>query len=545
MPTEQICTVTGEPFIVSDLEQSLRKTFDQPGLPSTTPAIRFRHLGAFWQHWNLHQRQCDKTNQNLISVFRSDCPYPVYQRDTWLNHDDTVGAVPNFHQSVFAQLWEFFPQNPLPHRTGNGNENCEYTDDTWYSKDCYLCHSVYKSQDLRYSYRSIATDSCFSVFSINCELCYDVTNCYQCYEVRYALNAQNCHNSAFLYDCRNCSDCMFCFNLRNAQYCFGNQQLTKQEYEQRKLEWNLASRKVYDKAQKFFRRMMKNIAWHRAQDITKSEDCVGSYIETSKNCSYIFFSQKSQDCVNIARGYNNKDCLDALAPCEGKLSFATVLCMFQSYDTALSALCTECQHIRYCAHCFQCTHCFGCCGLVGKRYHIFNQPYAEKEYHALKKTLIEYMKSTGEWGQFFPGHFAPQPYDESWSGFYWPLSDAEQAAQCFRTAQPMTRQQHDYHDSDTIPDVPQAIDHQRIYWDETAARPFRISSADLTFSQKINVPLPHQYYMRRIQENFAWMPFNGVLRQTTCAKSGVPIQTSWPAEYDGRILSEEEYLKIL
>jgi hypothetical protein len=36
------------------------------------------------------------------------------------------------------------------------------------------------------------------------------------------------------------------------------------------------------------------------------------------------------------------------------------------------------------------------------------------------------MKSTGEWGQFFPGSFAPNPYDESWVSFYFPLSSEEQ-----------------------------------------------------------------------------------------------------------------------
>jgi len=36
------------------------------------------------------------------------------------------------------------------------------------------------------------------------------------------------------------------------------------------------------------------------------------------------------------------------------------------------------------------------------------------------------MKSTGEWGQFFPGSFAPSPYDESWGSFYFPMSLPEQ-----------------------------------------------------------------------------------------------------------------------
>ena len=51
--------------------------------------------------------------------------------------------------------------------------------------------------------------------------------------------------------------------------------------------------------------------------------------------------------------------------------------------------------------------------------------------------------------------------------------------------------------------------------------------------------------MRCIQENFRWMPYAGTLRLTKCAKTRVDIQTSWPPEYDGRILSESEYAKII
>lgn len=51
--------------------------------------------------------------------------------------------------------------------------------------------------------------------------------------------------------------------------------------------------------------------------------------------------------------------------------------------------------------------------------------------------------------------------------------------------------------------------------------------------------------MRRMQDNFRWMPYDGSLRATRCAKTGEEIFTSWPVEYDGRILSESEYVKII
>ena len=42
------------------------------------------------------------------------------------------------------------------------------------------------------------------------------------------------------------------------------------------------------------------------------------------------------------------------------------------------------------------------------------------------------VSSMNEWGEFFPGHFAPNPYDESLAGFHFPLSKKEQMKLGFR-----------------------------------------------------------------------------------------------------------------
>jgi hypothetical protein len=54
---------------------------------------------------------------------------------------------------------------------------------------------------------------------------------------------------------------------------------------------------------------------------------------------------------------------------------------------------------------------------------ILNTSYSTQEYSCEREKIIDHMKSTGEWGQFFPGSFAPNTYDESWSSFYFPLSE--------------------------------------------------------------------------------------------------------------------------
>ncbi|MDH3324762.1 MAG: hypothetical protein OEL89_03930, partial [Candidatus Peregrinibacteria bacterium] len=266
---KQVCEISGEEFEVSDLEISLRKKMGIEGVPTMAPKYRFRELGAFWQHWSLHKRKCDKTGEALVSVFSDKCPYPVWHKDTWIAKTDPAGIEFDENQDVFPQMWEVFQHSPIPHNIGTNTENCEYTDDWWFSKNCYLCHSGYQCEDLKYCYRVIggSRECQFAVFSFSSELCVDIINSERCFESVYLLNCKNVQNSAFLYDCRNCSDCMFCFNLRNKQYHWGNQPLTKEEFFKKKEAWNLSSRKNYEKAKKFFAEMMQNMAWHRAVEV--------------------------------------------------------------------------------------------------------------------------------------------------------------------------------------------------------------------------------------------------------------------------------------
>ncbi|MDD4318944.1 MAG: hypothetical protein PHW10_01295 [Candidatus Peribacteraceae bacterium] len=202
--------------------------------------------------------------------------------------------------------------------------------------------------------------------------------------------------------------------------------------------------------------------------------------------------------------------------------------------------------MEYSAHCFQCQHCFGCCGLVGKKYHIFNKPYTPEEYEKRKADIIAAMKRTGEYGQFFPGHFAANPYEESLAGFYWPLTREEGTKRGFRMSTEKPERISDAIDASQVPDRSDDAGtdlSKKVFWDPVAKRPFQIADVDIAFAKDLCAPLPHTYYMRRLQENFRLIPFNGELRTVACGKCKKETQTSWPQEYDGRTLCEECYLK--
>ncbi len=177
-----------------------------------------------------------------------------------------------------------------------------------------------------------------------------------------------------------------------------------------------------------------------------------------------------------------------------------------------------------------------------------NTPYAKHEYDTLLQKIIAHMKTTQEWGQFFPGSFSPNIYDESWSASYFPLSEEEQKKYGFYYAPNDEKRANQYESVNNLPKTPEEANNETaktIFWDEEAGKPFQIIGNDIILCQQLGVALPNSYYIPRLQKNFSWMPYNGTLRKTTCAKSGAPIETGWPGKFDGRILCEAEYITVV
>lgn len=543
------CSATGRTFSVTDQELALRKKLGIDGEPLLHPLIRWQILGAFWQHWALHKRKCDRTGKQIISVFSEDCPYPIWHKDEWLKHADPPRSNPDITNPIFPQMWELFRRCPIAHSMGANNENCEYTDDWWYSKNCYLSHSGHGCEDLRYCYRDVSLRNCqYCVFSFDSERCVDLVFSHHCFRSQYLFLCWQCSESAFLYDCRNCSNCMFCSNLRNKSYCFGNRQLTKEEYLRATAEWNLRSRQVYVRAKQAYADMLRTSAWHRALHNDLCEGCDGNFLYECKDAHNCFLvTNKCEGCMNVTRsGVDIKDVLDCISVLGTQLAFYSCCAQDQCYDIKFGYNVIQCKFMEYCAQCFQCQHCFGCCGLVGKKYHLFNTPYEPDEYERRKADVIAAMKRSGEYGQYFPGHFAATPYEESLSGFYWPLSTAEGRKLGFRMSNEKPERVMDALDATQVPDRSDAADAdlpKKVFWDTNAKRPFQVADVDIAFAHDLGCPLPYTYYMVRLQENFRLVPFTGELRTVACAACKIQTPTSWPSTLDTRILCEGCYLK--
>lgn len=446
------CTISGLPFVISDHELHLRKLHGlEESLPEISPKYRFRAIGAFWPQWNLYQRKCDRTGKAIISVFRPDCPYPVWQRDEWVRHADPPSRAYDFDRPFFEQAAELFPRCPLPHNFQSHNENCEYTDDWYQSKNCFLSHSGQNNEDCRYCYGSDnIRNNLGTVFSFDSEWCVDLVNSMSCHDSIALVNCKNVSTSAFLYDCRNCSDCLFCSNLRHKRFCFGNQQLTEAEYKIVRAQWDLSSHKNYQRAQAHFAEMMTKQAWHRALQIDICENSSGNMIHHCKDAENCYMLSYHESCANtVFSGPRGKFTLDSLGTVGGELTYSSSLPVY-SYDAKCCFSVNHCRFVEYSGYLQNCESCFGCCGLYGKKYCILNRQYEKEEYLALTQRIREQMRKNGEWGKFFPGEIAPNPYAESFSGYHFPLEDP--AGQGFRSAPQPMRSSMKTAETDAIPD---------------------------------------------------------------------------------------------
>jgi hypothetical protein len=216
------------------------------------------------------------------------------------------------------------------------------------------------------------------------------------------------------------------------------------------------------------------------------------------------------------------------------------------YDIKFGYNLIQCRLAQYSANCFQCENIFGCCGLVGKKYFILNKPYTPEAYEKKKQEIIDGMKISGEYGQFFPGYFATNPYNESLASFYFTLD--ESALKKWGFSSSVQEKPYDplYFSAEEVPDNPEEADEAlatKIFWDDKAKGPFQIHQADIQFSRKLGVPLPWSYYARRVKDNFKLMPFAGTTRTTQCTLCNKDVQTSWPSIYNARILCEICYQK--
>ena len=85
--------------------------------PTFCPSCREIRRLIYRNERNLYHRKCDLTGKSIISIYSSDKPYKVYQKDAWFGDSwDPLeyGMDFDFNKSFFEQFNELLLKTPHP-----------------------------------------------------------------------------------------------------------------------------------------------------------------------------------------------------------------------------------------------------------------------------------------------------------------------------------------------------------------------------------------------------------------------------------------------
>ncbi len=519
--------------------------------PRLCPDCRQQHRLSFRNERNLYRNKCALSNKSLVSIFSPDKPYKIYDQKTrwsderdslayWIDYDFSMNFTENFRKLALSV--------PYMTTTIQESENCDYTNDTWDSKDCYLSARTHYCEQILYSYRSNKSSCCVDCYQVrSSNNLYECYQCKDCSKSQYLSNCINCYDSLFLRDCVNCANCIMCCNLRDKSYYIKNKKYTKDQYEKIVENMNISSYQMIRKLKSYFPEMMKTAIVSNL-DIIGSENCTGDQIINCNNCFQSYVMQWSE---NTRYSYDNnyyKDSSDSYSGWDSQWCYYTTAAK-KSFKVISSIRLRECTDAMYSMFCFYCKNIFWCVGLKNKEYCIFNKQYTKEEYELTVAKIISHMQSTGERWEFFNPSLSPFGYNETVANEYYPIDVSQAKAKDFN------RSEYNSPDPqangvlssdelpDTIADVPDTILNQAIRC-TVSGKLFKLVSAELEFYRKHRIPLPRKHPDIRHSDRIA-LRNPRTLFDRKCAHCSEMMQTTYAPHRTERVYCQKCYQKIV
>ncbi len=515
--------------------------------PTFCPECRLIRRMMWRNERSLFKRTCAKTGRDIITMFHPDAPVVVYDHDVWWGdtwEPTDYGAVYDFSTPFFQQFKELLKKVPL---ATLGNQNCPGSPYGNHNADCKLSHLLYASFDnerVSYSHGALASKDCFDMYkTLHSELSYGDTLCAGLYKTHLSYNSDESLNSMFLKHCMNLQDCIGCVNLRNKSHCIFNVQYSREEYEQKKQEFDFGSYKNLVDFENKFNEFTLTFPNRYANNI-RSADVSGDNIMNSKNAKHCFdLYGEVQDSKYLIHIVNMKDSYDVYGGGAGaSLVYEGVDAGLQISNQLFSVLSHGCLDTNYTYMCYGSKDLFGCIGLRNKQYCILNKQYTKEEYFELVPKIIEHMNTMPyidakalvyTYGEFFLSEISPFSYNETIAQEYFTKTKKQIAEQGFKYREPIHKDYVITIKNKDLPDHIQEISDSIL--DEIIECPnngqettqctkaFRIIKSELDFLKNNNIALPRycpncRHYNRLRQRN----PFK--LWHRMCQCGGVSSQ---------------------
>jgi len=539
--------------------------------PTWCPQCRLIRRMVFRNERSLYKRKCDLCKKDIFSMYLAETSFPVYCHECWWSDkwdSMTYGRNYNWNKSFFEQFKELYDSVP---KISLGyyppNFNVDYSNFVRGGKNIYLSYSISNSnstgsEDIYYSYAADASKNCFDCSILNkSENCYENIEGAQNYNSCFLVRSRDCLDSLFLFDCVNCQKCFMSSNLRNGRYIFNNQQLRKEEYEEKIKNIDFGSAKNLEaKKKEFFNLIEKSI--HKFANITKAVNCTGDDINNSKNVQYSFNVHDAENCKYFVRAFFMKNAMDIGVAPTGELDYESTGPGLNSFKVLFSMFCyNDTREISYCNDIQNSSNLFGCNGLRNRHYCILNKQYSKEEYETLVPKIIQhmsdmpYMDKLGrvyKYGEFFPPEFSPFGYNETIAQEFFPIDSgtATKFGYNWETEEAKNRPQPTILPEnlpDHIKDVNDSILKEiigcahRAECHEQCTGVFKIVQPELEFYRRANLSLPRlcpncRHYERLKQRN----PLKLWHRQCMCDGSTSSPQAKNHPHHSGKCPNEFE-----
>jgi len=518
-------------------------------------------LAVFRNERNYYARTCDLCKKNMISVYHPGRIRNVYcQKCWWSDRWDPKEygrpydpSRPFFEQ--YRELLEEVPKLTMMNDDTVTSQNCEYTYDFAYGKNCYMVVGAWKIENAMYGMMTCnVKDAVDNAILDNCEYVYENVACDRNYACQHCVQSTNNTNVLFGYDVRNCSDCIACAGLRNKQYCIFNEQYSKEEYEKKKNELRLDTWSGREKLKREFAEFIKTIP-RRYANFVGCEDCTGDNLFGSKNAKDSYEYWRLQDCRYMARGDGGKDCYDCLTAGEPERCYWSVT-PDNSYEEFFVVFCWKSQWVLYSENCHTSENLLGCVGLKKSKFCILNKEYSESDYRALKEKIIDELKARDEWGQFFPAFVPLFAYNESIAQLRHPLTREQAISHGYSWADELPGSRGKETVSwDVVPESIHDIDEgicKEVLACSECGKNYKVIPLEFKFYKQQVIPIPRYCPDCRFKARSGLLgPYHLWHRQCMCEKAGhdhagrcaVEFETTYAPDRSEIIYCEQCYQK--
>lgn len=520
--------------------------------PENCPDCRNQIRTANRNERFLYHRASDKSGKQVISIYPKEAPwgkpYTIYTQEEW-NSDQwdpmEYGRDFDFNRGFFEQFAELQKDVPRIQLISIGCENSPYTTGTGYCKNCHLINSSEYCEECYYGkLLQNCKDSVDCTYLYNSELCYECFSVYKSYNCAFLSFSSNCSDCFFSENLTGCRNCFLCTNLSNKEFYFMNKPLDKAEYQKRIAEF-MGSHRYFEQAKKLLQRLRQEHI-HKYSHIVNSENCTGDFVQDSRNCQHCFDVNESEDCRNVWLGVQGKDVLDCSNVYVKPQLFYEVLGSIEGYHNAFCTYVFHSSDILYSDQIYHCKNLFGCAGLRRKEYCVFNKQYKKEEYETVVPKIIEQMKKTGEWGQFFPPKFSSHAYNESLANEYYPLTKDQTQARGWNwrdDREAASYQGPEYDIPDHITDVkPEITD--KILRCEVSGKPYKIMAQELVFYHKLKLPIPRKCPDQRYDDRLKLRNPRKIFDRI-CMKCSAPMKSTYTPNRPEKIYCEKCYQEAI